>query len=79
MRIKFLVDRTTKNGPNVGGKYPEGEHFKAGQIYDLPDTSAEHWLKRNILDSATGTMNPVAVKVEPEASKAEPKKAAEKV
>jgi hypothetical protein len=48
VRVKFLVDAVAKAG-NVKGECDEGaapKKFKAGQIVDMPETSARHWINR---------------------------------
>lgn len=50
MRVKFLENRTTKNGKVEfpKGTYPEGDQFKKGETYDLSEASAKHWLNRGV-------------------------------
>jgi hypothetical protein len=47
MKIRFLQDRTVQDA-HVGAK---GEtKFKADQIVDLPDASANHWITRGVAE-----------------------------
>lgn len=43
MKIRFLKDRTLDNGNEV-------QVFKAGEVYDLKDSSAHRWLRRNVAE-----------------------------
>jgi hypothetical protein len=45
MRVKFKVDRTTKESTP--------QHFKAGQVYALSDSSARHWINRGVAEEYT--------------------------
>lgn len=48
MRVKFLVDAVAKAG-NVKGECDEGaapQYFKAGQIVEMTEPSARHWINR---------------------------------
>jgi hypothetical protein len=45
MRVKFKVDRTTKESTP--------QHFKAGQVYALSEPSARHWINRGVADEYT--------------------------
>ena len=42
MKVKFLKDRVTKNCPE------DQKSYKAGQAYDLPNESAQHWINRGV-------------------------------
>lgn len=48
MRVKFLVDAVAKAG-NVKGECDEGakpEKFSKGQIVEMSEPSARHWINR---------------------------------
>jgi hypothetical protein len=65
MRVKFLVDRVTKNGPSEGG-YPEGDKFKAGCVYELPEPSAQHWINRRAAEETTEPVTKAKSEAKPE-------------
>lgn len=52
MRIRFVRDAVAKAG-NVAGQLDKGakvEKYTAGQIVDLPEPSARHWLNRQVAE-----------------------------
>lgn len=52
MRVKFLKDAVAKAG-NVKGEMDRGakvKTFKAGQVVDLSDASARHWINRRLAE-----------------------------
>lgn len=44
VKVKFLQDRTTKNRPQ------DQDTFKAGKTYELPASSAQHWINRGVAE-----------------------------
>lgn len=51
MKVRFLVTRTVQA--------VDGETYEAGQVYDLPDASAQRWKDRGVAVDDDGT-GPVA-------------------
>ena len=51
MKIKFLMDRVVQDA-NAGT--PRETRFRAGQIADLPEPSAHHWLTRGVAEPCDG-------------------------
>lgn len=47
MRVKFNLDRTTKDA--------NPQTFKAGEVYELPDASARHWINRGVAEEVVET------------------------
>lgn len=45
MKVKFLQTRTVKA--------VDGETFEEGRVYDLPDDSADRWIRRGVAAAAT--------------------------
>lgn len=44
VKVRFLESRTVRD--------EHAEHFAAGQTYDLPPDSAEHWISRGVAELA---------------------------
>ena len=42
MKVKFTKDVTTKTRPE------DQESYKTGEIHDLSDASAQHWINRGV-------------------------------
>lgn len=41
-KIRFIEDRTTVEDTP--------QHFKAGEVYELPDASCERWVRRGVAE-----------------------------
>lgn len=50
MRIRFLVNKVVDDKRK--GTADE-ERYQAGQVYDLPDKAAQHWLNRQVAEVVT--------------------------
>lgn len=48
MKIRFVEDRVVRAGDKIV------ERFKAGQVVELSDASARHWLSRNAAEIFMG-------------------------
>lgn len=67
-KFEFFNNETVKGGTNNQGLVPDVE-YKAGEPYELPETSCERWEKRGKGKRVTETLKPVDPKSPPKKTK----------